>query len=109
MPTTRPVTRLLYLHGFGSSPNPPKRKPWQQPFSGIDHRCSGGARNCRRRLPPPAAVAERPDRLAFGGKRQPKAIVGSSLGGFYAAVLARRLRCLAVLVNPAVHAARDLA
>ena len=60
---------------------------------------------CRR----PAAVAERPDRLAFSGKRQPKAIVGSSLGGFDAVVLARRLRCLAVLVNPAVHAARDLA
>ena len=35
--------------------------------------------------------------------------MGSSLGGFDAAVLARRLRCLAVLVNPAVHPARDLA
>ena len=46
---------------------------------------------------------------AKGSQRQPKAIVGSSLGGFHAAVLARRLRCLAVLVNPAVHPARDLA
>lgn len=37
------------------------------------------------------------------------AIMGSSLGGFYAAVLARRMGCLAVLINPAAHPARDLA
>ena len=37
------------------------------------------------------------------------ATVGSSLGGFYAVVLARRLDGLVVLVNPAAHPARDLA
>ena len=36
-------------------------------------------------------------------------IIGSSLGGFYATVLAERLSCKAVLLNPAVHAPRDLA
>lgn len=36
-------------------------------------------------------------------------IVGSSLGGFYAIVLAEQLGCKAVLLNPAVHAPRDLA
>jgi hypothetical protein len=30
-------------------------------------------------------------------------LVGSSLGGFYATVLAERLGCRAVLLNPAVH------
>lgn len=37
------------------------------------------------------------------------AIVGSSLGGFYAHVLARQMGCPVVLLNPVAHPARDLA
>ena len=37
------------------------------------------------------------------------AVVGSSLGGFYATVVAERTGCRAVLLNPAVDPARDLA
>jgi len=36
------------------------------------------------------------------------AVIGSSLGGFYATVVAQRLGCRAVLLNPAVEPARDL-
>lgn len=37
------------------------------------------------------------------------AVIGSSLGGFYAHVLARQIGCPVVLLNPAVDPARDLA
>lgn len=36
------------------------------------------------------------------------AVIGSSLGGFYAMVVAEHLGCPAVLLNPAVDPARDL-
>ena len=36
-------------------------------------------------------------------------MIGSSLGGFYATALAERIGCRAVLLNPAVDPARDLA
>ncbi len=41
--------------------------------------------------------------------RQAMAVVGSSLGGFYATWLAEQGICKTVLLNPAVFAARDLA
>ncbi len=36
-------------------------------------------------------------------------VIGSSLGGFYATAVAERLGCRAVLLNPAIDPARDLA
>ena len=41
--------------------------------------------------------------------RESMAVVGSSLGGFYATHVAAQTGCKAVLLNPAVHPARDLA
>jgi len=41
--------------------------------------------------------------------RAQMAVVGSSLGGFYATCVAARTGCRAALLNPAVHPARDLA
>jgi predicted esterase YcpF (UPF0227 family) len=36
-------------------------------------------------------------------------VIGSSLGGYYATAVAQRLDCRAVLLNPAIEPARDLA
>ena len=44
-----------------------------------------------------------------GWPRQRMGVVGSSLGGFYATHVAEATGCKAVLLNPAVHPARDLA
>jgi uncharacterized protein len=38
----------------------------------------------------------------------PFAVIGSSLGGFYAALVAQATGCRCVLLNPAVYPARDL-
>ena len=44
-----------------------------------------------------------------GWPRMSMAVIGSSLGGFYATAVAERCGCKAVLLNPAVDPARDLA
>lgn len=45
---------------------------------------------------------------AARGSVENMAVVGSSLGGFYATAVAERMACRAVLLNPAVEPARDL-
>jgi uncharacterized protein len=43
-----------------------------------------------------------------GDMTQPLAVIGSSLGGYYAAQVAELTGCRCVLLNPAVYPARDL-
>lgn len=97
---------LLYLHGFRSSPQSAKARitaAWMQ-----QHR-PDVAWWCPQ-LPPSPAEAMRMvlDRVADWPAAQ-TAVIGSSLGGFYATAVAERLGCRAVLLNPAVDPARDLA
>jgi len=49
------------------------------------------------------------DRRANADSPRELTVIGSSLGGFYATWIAEQLGCKAVLLNPAVNAARDLA
>lgn len=92
------VTRLLYIHGFNSSPASLKAELLRQHFAA--HNMS--ERLCVPALPysPVAAIELLEHELA---RHPDTALVGSSLGGFYATWLAERHALKAVLVNPAVR------
>jgi uncharacterized protein len=99
-------TQLLYMHGFRSSPMSFKARrlnAWMQA-----HRPD--VRWWCPQLPPsPAAAIAMVEAGIAAWPKASMAVVGSSLGGFYATVLAERHGCPAVLLNPAVNPARDLA
>ena len=100
------VTHLLYLPGFRSSPHSAKAR---QVAARVRERHPQLAWWCPQLPPSPRAAIEM---LMHGTKHWPKpamAVIGSSLGGFYATCLAEALACKAVLLNPAIHPARDLA
>jgi len=100
------TTHLLYLHGFRSSPQSAKAR---QMAARVTEQHPGVTWWCPQ-LPP--SPREAMALLMDGTASWPKphmAVVGSSLGGFYATCVAENLGCPAVLLNPAVHPARDLA
>ncbi len=100
------TTHVLYLHGFRSSPQSTKARQvaavMASQFPHITWWCP--------QLPPsPKAAAEL---IAGGTTHWPAdrmAVIGSSLGGFYATWLANQRGCKAALLNPAIDPARDLA
>jgi predicted esterase YcpF (UPF0227 family) len=104
--TSSPTTHVLYLHGFRSSPQSNKARQvaavMAAQFPNITWWCP--------QLPPsPKAAAAM---IADGTAHWPvnsMAVMGSSLGGFYATWLAAQRDCKAVLLNPAINPARDLA
>jgi hypothetical protein len=63
---------------------------------------------CPQLSPSPKEAMELVLRLVERFKPHELAIVGSSLGGFYATWLAERIGCRAVLLNPAVDPLKDL-
>jgi predicted esterase YcpF (UPF0227 family) len=101
-----PITHLLYLHGFRSSPR--------------SHKAQAMATYMADRQPQlhwwcpqlPASPKAAMDLLLEGIAQWPHAemaVAGSSLGGFYATHIAERTGCRALLINPAVDPSRDLA
>ena len=110
-PATTPTQHLLYLHGFRSSPQSMKARQvgaWvAQHRPDIEWWCP--------QLPPSPAEA-----MALLWQRieawpaEHSAVIGSSLGGFYATAVAEQSGksgkpgWRAVLLNPAVSPARDL-
>lgn len=101
-----PTTHLLYLHGFRSSPLSMKA---QQVAARVQREHPGVTWWCPQLPPSPqAAMAQVMSSLA-GWPRDRMAVVGSSLGGFYARWVALQTGCRAALLNPAPFPARDLA
>lgn len=106
MSAHRPTTHLLYLHGFRSSPQSAKARQMAtyvaQHYPGVTFWCP--------QLPPsPREAMALVERGIARWKGGAMGVVGSSLGGFYASWVAHRKGCPSVLLNPAVHPARDLA
>jgi predicted esterase YcpF (UPF0227 family) len=100
------TTHLLYLHGFRSSPKSAKAQQvarWMR-----EHR-PDVSWWCPQLPPSPREAIDLVTRGIAAWPHESMAIIGSSLGGYYATVLAERIGCRAVLLNPAVEPARDLA
>lgn len=100
------TTHLLYLHGFRSSPRSAKARLVQQRMA-TRH---PGVTLWTPQLPPSPREAMA---LVMQGiadwPRARMAVIGSSLGGFYATWVAEQTGCRAALLNPAVEPTRDLA
>jgi predicted esterase YcpF (UPF0227 family) len=99
---------LLYLHGFRSSPRSLKARIVQQRMAAAGR---ADALICPQLPASPKAamdlVLTLVERYAAKGDNA-LAIIGSSLGGFYATWLAERFGCRAALINPAVDPLKDL-
>ena len=99
-------THLLYLHGFRSSPRSAKAQRMAQWVGAHRPDLTWLAPQ----LPPSPreAIALIRERIQ-AWPRDSMAVMGSSLGGFYATWVQQHTGCRAVLLNPAVDPARDLA
>nr|WP_295771074.1 YqiA/YcfP family alpha/beta fold hydrolase [Rhodoferax sp.] len=100
------TTHLLYLHGFRSSPASTKARltavAVAERFPHVTWLCPALPASPKQAI---AAVLQ----TTADWPPATTAVIGSSLGGFYATRLAERWGCKAVLLNPAVRPARDLA
>ena len=100
-----PTTHVLYLHGFRSSPESSKAR---QMAAWVTRQRPEIAWYCPQLATSPREALQQVLENIAHWPRTTLAVMGSSLGGFYATVLAERLGCKAVLLNPAVNPARDL-
>ena len=105
-PLTPPVTHLLYLHGFRSSPRSMKAV---KVADRVRHVHPDVTWWCPALPPSPREAMALIRQGTVDWPRERMAVVGSSLGGFYATRVAVDTGCRAVLLNPAVDPARDLA
>jgi uncharacterized protein len=102
-----PVTsHLLYLHGFRSSPQSAKAV---QVAARVREQHPGVVWCCPQLPASPREAAGLIRQLTQDWPREGMAVIGSSLGGFYARWLSLQRSCRAALLNPAPFPQRDLA
>jgi predicted esterase YcpF (UPF0227 family) len=89
---------LIYIHGFNSSPASSKAQLLK---ARLEARGRGEEFSAPALPPDPAQAAQALDALA--ARHPGAALVGSSLGGYYATWLAEKHGLKAVLLNPAVR------
>ena len=99
------TTHLLYLHGFRSSPQSNKARILGDHIASQHSRVRGW---CPQLPPSPREAAALIAEGIASWPRETMAVVGSSLGGYYASWVAQLARCKSVMINPAVNPARDL-
>lgn len=101
-----PVSHLLYLHGFRSSPQSAKAL---QVAARVRSQHPDVVWCCPQLPPSPREAADLMQSLTDGWPIDRMAVIGSSLGGFYARWLSLQRGCVAALLNPAPSPQRDLA
>jgi predicted esterase YcpF (UPF0227 family) len=99
-------THLLYLHGFRSSPRSFKAQRLQAWLAAHRPEVHWW---CPQLPPSPRAAMALVRQGIEAWPAASSAVLGSSLGGFYATAVAQATGWPAVLLNPAVDPARDLA
>lgn len=100
------TTHLLYLHGFRSSPMSTKA---QAVAARVAREHPAVQWWCPQLPPSPSEAMALVRQGVAAWPRERMAVVGSSLGGFYARWLSLQTGCRAALLNPAPFPARDLA
>ena len=99
------TTHLLYLHGFRSSPQSNKARILGDHIAATHPRVRWW---CPQLPPSPREATALIAEGIASWPRETMAVVGSSLGGYYASWVAQLARCKSVMINPAVNPARDL-
>jgi predicted esterase YcpF (UPF0227 family) len=98
--------KILYLHGFRSSPASYKARIVEQRMAVLGHVAD---LICPQLPASPQAALVLALSLVKDVPANELAVIGSSLGGFYATFIAEQLGCRAVLVNPSVDPLKNLA
>jgi len=102
-------TLLVYLHGFRSSPRSSKAVMTGEAVRALATKVNPYEWYCPQLLASPKESMEMVTSHIDQSMADRVVVIGSSLGGFYANYLAEKYGCKAIALNPAVHAARELA